>query len=201
MYSDNDLTKTRLLELNAIIIAGIFISFGISDISDAYDVNASSHVVISFFYASFFRLVTVVPFVLSCLVLFRNNFQWGIILIVIGLFSIILFTIQSFSSIYSRLCSNHPIYCPYNSMFIQHEYWIWSLLFTVGIPVIVFGIWYVSQKHVKKITFCKSCNIQNPSNSNFCIGCGNPLTKKCKRCNSNYDLNDKFCRHCGNQLS
>lgn len=50
---------------------------------------------------------------------------------------------------------------------------------------------------------CLKCGTSNPSNSNFCLNCGNELVQndiKCPNCGTNNSLNSNFCLKCGNQL-
>ena len=44
------------------------------------------------------------------------------------------------------------------------------------------------------------CGQQNDKGSNFCSGCGRPLSKKCPNCGNVLEQDDKFCSKCGKEM-
>src|SRR5271155_3888932 len=48
---------------------------------------------------------------------------------------------------------------------------------------------------------CSGCNLENPPNAKFCIGCGLPLAHGCSRCTYQNPVGAKFCQECGTRLT
>lgn len=47
---------------------------------------------------------------------------------------------------------------------------------------------------------CPYCGRKNKNGSNFCDGCGKPLTKSCPKCGTTIRIDAKFCSCCGERL-
>ena len=47
---------------------------------------------------------------------------------------------------------------------------------------------------------CESCSHENPIDSRFCAGCGNPLASVCLSCQHPNQPASRFCNNCGNPL-
>ena len=44
---------------------------------------------------------------------------------------------------------------------------------------------------------CPRCQQENPSRSNFCLGCGAPLGTTCAACGADLPAGARFCNRCG----
>ncbi len=47
---------------------------------------------------------------------------------------------------------------------------------------------------------CSGCHHDNPSNANFCNGCGEKLARRCRKCDQINVSDARFCNHCGGAL-
>jgi class 3 adenylate cyclase/tetratricopeptide (TPR) repeat protein len=47
---------------------------------------------------------------------------------------------------------------------------------------------------------CSGCDLENPSGSKFCMGCGLPFARGCSRCAYKNPAGAKFCQECGTPL-
>ncbi|RXJ04341.1 hypothetical protein DS745_02855 [Anaerobacillus alkaliphilus] len=47
---------------------------------------------------------------------------------------------------------------------------------------------------------CRICDHDNPTNANFCNGCGEKLAQRCKKCDQINVSGARFCNHCGGTL-
>ena len=48
---------------------------------------------------------------------------------------------------------------------------------------------------------CVQCQIENPSGSNFCLGCGTRLGLRCVSCASDLPAGSRFCNKCGHAVT
>ena len=48
---------------------------------------------------------------------------------------------------------------------------------------------------------CPNCDRQSPSDSRFCISCGNPFRPACSACGADVQAADRFCGSCGTRLA
>ncbi len=48
---------------------------------------------------------------------------------------------------------------------------------------------------------CSGCDLKNPQDAKFCVGCGLPFAQSCSRCTYQNPAGAKFCQECGNSLA
>jgi predicted amidophosphoribosyltransferase len=48
---------------------------------------------------------------------------------------------------------------------------------------------------------CARCQHENPSESNFCLGCGSRLGLQCSACGNELPPGSRFCNKCGHAVS